>query len=115
MKGDRSMSEYEIKRAINEALDERAAKQLPHQVNTHRSIYKTSFSKPKMEFSKKLIIGALFFIGLFCIASTVAWFLLGEWPQEIAEFFIWPILGIIGYMIKSAVENYAKIKGGDKP
>ena len=107
------MNEYEIKQAINEALDERDARRLPRRMNVSPPKYEASLLKPKMEFSKKLILGALIFVGLFCIASTFAWFYLDDWPREIAEFFIWPIIAIIGYLIKSAVENYAKIKGGD--
>lgn len=68
--------------------------------------------KPKMEFSKKLIIGAFIFYGLIGIVSLVAWFLTGDWPREIAEFFILPIIGLVGYMIKSAIENRAKIQKG---
>ena len=70
--------------------------------------------RPKMEFSKKLILGVLIFAGVFCMISVTAWFLKGDWPREIAEFFIWPFLGTIGYMLKSAYENKAKIQGGDK-
>jgi hypothetical protein len=69
---------------------------------------------PRMEFSKKLLIGVLFFSGLFCIISTVSWLTMGDWPKEIAEFFIWPFLGTISYMLKSAYENKAKIEGGRK-
>ena len=68
--------------------------------------------KKAMEFSKKLILGTLMFISLVCIASMLSWFLIGEWPREVAEFFIWPfIVAITGYMGKSAYENKAKILG----
>jgi len=63
-----------------------------------------------MEFAKKLIIWVLIFCGLFCIISTAAWFLLGDWPREIAEFFMWPIMGVISYNLKSGYENGEKIK-----
>jgi len=93
------MSPQEIKR-ITEALEalEKQPKQHP----------------PRMEFSKKLLIGVLFFAGFFCIISTIAWLIKGDWPKEIVEFFIWPFLGTIGYMLKSAYENKAKIQGGRK-
>jgi len=71
--------------------------------------------KASIEFSKRLLIGVLFFVGVFCIISTIAWFTTGDWPREIAEFFIWPIIAVVSYMLKSAYENKAKIQGGDKP
>ena len=70
--------------------------------------------KPKreMEFSKKLILGTLIFIGLICIFSILSWFLVDDWPREVVEFFVWPlIVGVTGYMGKSAYENKAKIIG----
>ena len=69
---------------------------------------------PRMEFSKKLILGASIFFVLFGIVSVALWILIGEWPQEIAEFFMWPALGIISYMLKSAHENKAKIQYREK-
>ncbi|MCL2215376.1 MAG: hypothetical protein FWB91_00015 [Defluviitaleaceae bacterium] len=69
--------------------------------------------KQKMEFSKKVLLGALFFVGLFIIVSTVAWFLTGDWPREIATFFIAPFIGIASYNFKSGYENRPKIQGGD--
>lgn len=68
----------------------------------------------RMEFSKKLIIGASIFYALMGIACLVLWVLLGEWPYEIAIFFVSPILGIASYMIKSGYENKAKIEKGKK-
>jgi len=68
-----------------------------------------------MEFSKKLILGTLIFIGMAFIASIVSWHVVDDWPREIAEFFVWPfILGVVGYMCKSAYENKAKIERGYK-
>jgi hypothetical protein len=67
---------------------------------------------PRMEFSKKLILGASIFVGLFCIVSVLIWIFTGDWPREIAEFFIWPFIGIASYMIKSGYENKAKIENG---
>jgi len=70
--------------------------------------------KPKMEFSKKLIVGASIYFALFGIASFVMWVLTGDWPREIAVFFVGPIIGLISYMIKSGYENKAKILNGKK-
>ena len=73
-----------------------------------------TMAKPKkeMEFSKKLILGTLVFIGLICIFSILSWFFVDDWPREIVEFFVWPfIVGVTGYMGKSAYENKAKING----
>jgi len=67
--------------------------------------------KKKMEFSKKLMVGAFIFIGIAFIASWVSWVLIGDWPRDIAQFFVWPfIMGIVGYFCKSAYENKAKIQ-----
>jgi len=67
-----------------------------------------------MEFSKKLTIGVAVFIGLFVAVSVTMWYFTGDWPKEIAEFFIWPILAYASYMAKSAYENKYKIQGGQK-
>jgi len=91
------MGLIEIKRVVMEAMDE-CAQQKP----------------PKMQFSKKLILGASIFFALFGIASFVLWVVTGSWPQEIAEFFIWPIIGLVSYMLKSGYENKAKIDKGKK-
>ena len=91
------MNPFEIKKAMLEALE--TTSQQP---------------TPPVEFSKKLLIGVLSFVGVFCIVSTAAWFLTGDWPREIAEFFIWPIIAVVSYMLKTAYENKAKIQGGDK-
>ena len=73
----------------------------------------THTKKPKMEFSKKLIIGALFFIGLLCVISLLSWFLFDKWPREIVEHFSWPfVAAIVSYMGKSAYENRPKIETG---
>jgi len=66
--------------------------------------------KPKMEFSKKLIIGASIYFALFGIVSVVLWILLGEWPWEIAAFFAGPVITLITYLVKSGYENKAKIE-----
>jgi len=95
------MDSNEIKKAMIEALGALDRKSSRH--------------PPRTEFSKKLLVGVLVFVGLFCIVSTVAWFLMDDWPREIAEFFIWPIIAVVSYMLKSAYENRAKIQGGDKP
>ena len=68
--------------------------------------------KPKMEFSKKLILGTLIYVGLFCAVSVAFWFIFDDWPREIAEFFIGPFIVIAVYMIKTAFENKAKIEAG---
>jgi len=65
--------------------------------------------KHPMEFSKKLMLWASAYFALFGIASFVMWVLTGDWPREIALFFIGPIIGLASYMIKSAYENKAKI------
>ena len=65
---------------------------------------------PKMEFSKKLIIWAFIYFALFGIVSVVLWVVLGDWPREIAAFFLGPVLCLISYMGKSAYENKAKIQ-----
>ena len=64
----------------------------------------------RMEFSKKLIIGASIYFALFGIASYVIWILTGDWPREIAVFFIGPVVALISYMVKSGYENKAKIE-----
>ncbi|MCL2361190.1 MAG: hypothetical protein FWC73_05185 [Defluviitaleaceae bacterium] len=73
--------------------------------------------KPPMEFSKKLIMGVLLFIGLAFVLSMVSWHLTGDWPKEIVEFFVWPfigsIVGVVGYFFKSAYENKAKIQNNN--
>ena len=74
----------------------------------------TAAKPPKMEFSKKLIIGASIYFALFGIVSVVLWILTGEWPREIAEFFVWPVLALISYMLKTAHENKAKIQSNQK-
>ena len=88
------MDANEIKKAVTEAM---AARQ--------------SRYPPRMEFSKKFLIAAFIFIGIFCAISTVSWFLIGDWPKEIAEFFVWPlIVSVVGYFGKTAIENKAKIE-----
>jgi len=70
--------------------------------------------RSKMEFSKKLIIGASFFYGLMCIVALISWFIVGDWPREIIEYFSWPFgAAIVSYMGKSAYENKAKIQKGE--
>lgn len=88
----------EIKRAIYEAVEV---------ANKHAVRH-----PPRMEFSKKLILGVVIFAGLFCLFSVVAWILTGDWPREIAEFFIWPIIGVASYNLKTAYENRPKIENG---
>ena len=69
----------------------------------------------KMEFSKKIILLALFYFGASCIVSLVSWFITGDWPREIFEEFSWPFAVIVtGYLCKSAYENKYKIQGGDR-
>jgi len=80
----------------------------------YRVVVQESNTKPKTEFSKKLIIGASIYFALFGIASFVMWVLTGDWPREIAIFFIGPIIGLVSYMIKSGYENRAKIQNGKK-
>jgi len=95
------MDSKEIKRLMQEALQENG--------------YRPQYGKPKkkkVEFSKKLILGASIFVGLFCIVSVASWFIIGDWPREIAEFFIWPFIGIASYNAKTAFENRAKIQKG---
>jgi len=73
----------------------------------------TYTKKAKMEFSKKLITGALFFIGSLCVVSLLSWFLFDKWPKEIVEHFSWPfVAAIVSYMGKSAYENKPKIETG---
>jgi len=91
------MESFEVKKAVIETLNALDERRVRH--------------PPRMEFSKKLILGALIFIGLAYIASVLSWFLIGDWPREIAEFFVWPfIAGIVSYMGKAAYENRAKIQ-----
>ena len=84
--------------------------------NNHTAHYRKSKAK-KMEFSKKLILGALFFIGALCVLSLLSWFFTGDWPQEIVEYFAMPFVSgmicIAGYFCKSAYENKAKIEKGE--
>jgi len=83
------------------------------QKTTQMTIFQKSHEKPKMDFSKKLIIAVSVFyacMGIFCL---VAWYLLGDWPQEIAEFFLWPIIAVASYMLKSGYENKYRIQKGD--
>jgi len=108
------MNPHELKVVIKEAFDE----QYVHVMSQQRSgrTYNPSARKPRMEFSKKLILGASFFYGLMCIVALMSWFLLGEWPREIIEHFSLPFAGLgISYMAKTAYENKPKIQGGDKP
>jgi len=67
-----------------------------------------------MEFSKKLILWASVFYALMGIVCLALWVFIGDWPREIAIFFISPILGIASYMVKSGYENRAKIEKGQK-
>jgi|GEM_PF-1290617 len=98
------MDRNELKQVIFEVIRERgsplsslAEKELPE--------------KPKMEFSKKLILGASIFYVLMGIASFISWFVFGEWPYEVIEFFAWPTgAAIVSYMGKTAYENKAKIE-----
>ena len=66
--------------------------------------------KQKMEFSKKLIIWAFIFYAVIGVTCLALWVLLGDWPYEIALFFVSPIVGIVSYMFKSGYENKAKIQ-----
>lgn len=99
------MSE-EMRRAIEKTVDNAVYDAVKEYVARMPAPHKTR----KTEFSKKLILGALFFVGVFIIVSTVAWFMTGDWPREIAVFFISPFIGIASYMLKSACENREKIK-----
>ena len=70
-----------------------------------------SSTKPKLEFSKKLIIGASFFYSLICAIALLLWLTQGECPKDFLEFFSWPLVAIItSYMGKSAYENKPKIQ-----
>ena len=90
------MSESELKKIIIGVLSEHNKK-----------------NSKQIEFSKKLIIGTIIFIGVICIVSILSWLIVGDWSREIAEFFIWPfIVAVTGYMGKSAYENKAKIQDG---
>ena len=69
--------------------------------------------KTKLEFSKKLAIWASVFIGLFCVISVLLWILTGDWPREIAELFVRPLIaGIVGCMAIECVEKCCKYKYG---
>jgi len=95
------MNPIEVKKAIFEALET---------LNSQ-----PTYHPQRMEFSKKLILGASFFYGLMCVVALISWFVLGEWPREIIEHFSWPFAGLgVSYMAKTAYENKAKIQGGDK-
>ena len=108
------MNPHELKRAINEALDERLARRShPHWHLTAPDAHGPAPLKPKMEFSKKLIIGASFFYSFMCTVALLSWFLLGEWPREIVEHFSWPFgAAVVSYMCKTAYENKPKIQKG---
>jgi len=69
----------------------------------------------QIEFSKKLIIGASIFYALICTIALLSWFLIGDWPREIIEYFSWPFCAtLVSYMFKSAYENKGKIKVEEK-
>ena len=74
------------------------------------TIKECNLSPQRMEFSKKLIIWALVFYALIGIACLVLWSVFGDWPHEIAIFFVSPIVGVVSYMVKSGYENKAKIQ-----
>jgi len=68
-----------------------------------------------MEFSKKIILGTLMLIGLVFIVSYITWLVIGDWPREIVELFVWPfVIGVASYMFKSGCENKAKIEKGKR-
>jgi len=71
-----------------------------------------AYKPPRMEFSKKLLIGILLFSGAFCILSIIFWYFIGDWPREIAVFFIAPFIAIASYYVKAGIENKAKIEKG---
>ena len=102
------MNTAEIEKAIEKTLNARQV-----HPTWQLTVPGISHSRAKMEFSKKLIIGASIFYGIMCVIALMSWFLFGEWPQEIIEHFSWPYAAVItGYMCKSAYENKPKIQRG---
>lgn len=65
-----------------------------------------------MEFSKKLNLGVLIFIGIAFILCYITWLILGDWPKELIYFFIPVFLGLGTYNLKSGYENKVKIENG---
>ena len=73
-----------------------------------------TITNPKLEFSKKLTIGASVFWSFLCVVSLASWFITGDWPKDIVLHFSLPFAGLFAcYMGKSAYENKSKIHGGD--
>ena len=114
MKGAGLVNDAEIKKVVAEVIKEI----LPTGgLNFYRHIPIEEHKPKKIEFSKKLIIGASIFYGLMCIVALVSWFLIGDWPREIIVHFSWPYgATAVSYMCKSAYENKPKIlnrRGGE--
>lgn len=107
----------EIEKTVEIAVEKAVDKILATHLSTKLTIIPKSTMlepQPKMEFAKKLIISVSVFYMLMGIGCFLAWHFLGDWPHEIAEFFLWPIIGIASYMLKSGYENGCKIRRGDE-
>ena len=63
-----------------------------------------------MEFSKKLMLFACFVIAVVLAVAILDWHKTGEGLDDIVDFGKWVVATLGVYMVKSCVENYAKIE-----
>ena len=72
----------------------------------------TTSHKPKLEFSKWLMLFAVILCAGTWVVAAASWVLLGEFPAELVQYTAWFFGALIAYMGKSAYENKPKILKG---